>query len=169
MNIGQRAKADLWATLRGDWWYYAGAFYTFHQLSTLKICSEMIQDNGVTQTVTVIDDVGATEQPLGQITFDGAEHETHIYVAFAASAYAPRFWQHAIQKLKDMAAVTRQFRQEALGPTAEEVIEMYYRRRAKGMKVTLRQLAKEFDFNPNYLSNVRTAYKKAGKWGSKKP
>lgn len=50
---------------------------------------------------------------------------------------------------------------------AEKVIEHYYRARAAGHKVTLRQLAQQSGFNADYLSQVKAAYDRAGKWGSK--
>jgi hypothetical protein len=52
-------------------------------------------------------------------------------------------------------------------PSAEEVIERYYRSRAQGSRITLRQLAEETGFSYSYLRTVKAAYDAAGGWGSK--
>jgi hypothetical protein len=168
MSEWQRAKADLWATLRGDWWYYAGAFYAYYQLPTLRAFYGNVHGNGVTQKAAVIRDLGGIGQSLGEITFVGSDDETHVFVTFSEIEEAPHFWQNAIQVLKEMSAHARHFRTSAIGMTADDVIETYYRRRAAGSKVTIQQLADEFDFSPNYLRTAKAAYDKAGKWGSKK-
>jgi hypothetical protein len=51
---------------------------------------------------------------------------------------------------------------------AEKVIESYYRRRAAGSKVTLKQMAEAYGYHRTYLSQVKKEYDLAGKWGSKK-
>jgi hypothetical protein len=166
MSDWRQAKADLWATLRGgEWWWYAGAFYAHHQLPTLKA---FYGNSGGTQTVALISELGGAAQSLGEITFVGSDNETHVYVTFAESEEAPRFWQNAIRALREMSAHARLFRQEAGKMAADDVIETYYRRRARGTRVTLKQLAEEYGFNVNYLRTVKTAYDKAGRWGSKK-
>ena len=44
--------------------------------------------------------------------------------------------------------------------TGEDVVAYYYQRRAVGDKVTMKQLAEQYGFNPDYLSQVKTAYDK---------
>jgi hypothetical protein len=53
-------------------------------------------------------------------------------------------------------------------PTADEVIERYYRSRAARRRVTLRQLAEETGYNYSYLRDVKVEYDRRGGWGSKK-
>lgn len=48
------------------------------------------------------------------------------------------------------------------------LIETYYRSRAAGGKITLKQLADQAGITATYLSTKKTAYDKAGKWGSKR-
>jgi hypothetical protein len=52
--------------------------------------------------------------------------------------------------------------------TAEYLIERYYRIKAQGGKVTLKQLAEKYGFNHSYLRTVKTEYDKAGGWGAKR-
>jgi len=168
MSDWRREKADLWATLRGDWWYFAGAFFVRYTMPTTNATYGNIDSGGVTQNVSAILQTSGLGQSLGSITFVAGDDETHVYITYAnEEEYTAVFWQGAVKFLREMSAHARHFRREAIGPTAEEVIETYYRRRAKGVKVTMTQLAKEFDFNPNYLRTVKGAYDKAGKWGSK--
>lgn len=57
---------------------------------------------------------------------------------------------------------------ETFPSPTDYVIGLYYRRKARGVKVTLRQIAEEHGYNYSYLSQVKVAYDKAGKWGSKR-
>jgi hypothetical protein len=55
---------------------------------------------------------------------------------------------------------------EPLG--AERAIEAYYRAKSKSMRrITLRSIAEKFGYNYTYLSQVKSAYDRAGKWGAK--
>jgi hypothetical protein len=51
---------------------------------------------------------------------------------------------------------------------SDKALEHYYRARARGSKVTLRQVATDFDLNESYLRAAKVEYDRAGKWGSKK-
>jgi hypothetical protein len=50
---------------------------------------------------------------------------------------------------------------------ASNVIETYYRRKAAGGKVTLKQLAEETGYSVAGLKVAKQRYDAAGKWGSK--
>jgi hypothetical protein len=53
-------------------------------------------------------------------------------------------------------------------PSVEAVIEHYYRARARGSKITLKDAAEITGFSHSYLREVKSRYDRAGKWGSKK-
>ena len=53
-------------------------------------------------------------------------------------------------------------------PSVEQAIERYYRSRAAGSRITLRQIALDTGFSYGYLRTAKIAYDKAGKFGSKK-
>jgi integrase len=55
MSDRRRARADLWATLRGDWLYYAGAFVAYcAQRPLVNTTYGTVDAGGVTQSVAAI-------------------------------------------------------------------------------------------------------------------
>ena len=72
-----------------------------------------------------------------------------------------------IQEVGHSAMRARMYKQDSYRITAEWIIERYYRRRARGNKITLRELAKQYGFSESYLSQAKKKYDQAGKWGSK--
>lgn len=145
-------------TLVGDWWYYAGA------LKMLLSVDDFVPTDGEEPNGWVLH-AGNWEQDTALIT--GCDGRTTITITIRNAASGPPWSRYAAQ-LQDMAAEAREMRRTVLGPTGEEVIELYYRSRAAGhKKTTLRQLAQQYGFHPNYLSQVKRAYDEAGGWGSK--
>jgi hypothetical protein len=51
---------------------------------------------------------------------------------------------------------------------AEHAVAYYYHANAASKRrITLRSIAEKFGYNYSYLSNVKSAYDRAGKWGAK--
>jgi hypothetical protein len=53
-------------------------------------------------------------------------------------------------------------------PSADDLIERYYRSRSQGSRVTLREIAEQYGFSYEALKKHKQRYDNAGKWGSKK-
>lgn len=52
--------------------------------------------------------------------------------------------------------------------TYDDAIERYYRARAAGAKITLKQIAEMYQFSPSYLRKRKMEYDARGGWGSRK-
>jgi hypothetical protein len=76
-------------------------------------------------------------------------------------------WQRTLVFLATVVDIAKSF-DEMTRPTAAAVIETYYRRKAAGGKVTLKQLAEETRYSLAYLKTAKRRYDTAGGWGSKK-
>jgi hypothetical protein len=164
MGDEQQAKWSQWPA-PGDWWWFASA------------CSAILHDRDVHDevlrsawhTVAVTDGYRwerTDSTPAGSLTITGRDGKTTIF-ASAPTLEDMEYWRELGELLQHMATQARDL-QRAAEPTADQVIQRYYRIKAQGSKITLRQLAEETGFNHSYLRDVKSAYDKAGKWGSKK-
>jgi hypothetical protein len=57
--------------------------------------------------------------------------------------------------------------QEIRPLTSQGVIELYYRSKAAGSKITLQKLADQYGLAVGALKTAKRRYDAAGKWGSK--
>ena len=76
-------------------------------------------------------------------------------------------YENIIQEIGHVAMRAREFKRDNQKITGEMAIERYYRRKARGSKVTLREIAETYGFNESYLSQAKKKYDQEGKWGSK--
>jgi hypothetical protein len=105
--------------------------------------------------------------PAGSITLTRHPDKPLLTtLAIRVGGDAP-YWRALVKRLQGFGNEARERRREVM-PTADDVIQRYYRIRAQGGKVTLRQLAEETGFNYSYLRDVKVTYDKAGRWGAKK-
>lgn len=102
---------------------------------------------------------------LGRISLIRGEGSTFVRMLVDPSIFA--LADRLYQALEITVNNTQRLRQR-WQPSAEQVIERYYRSRAAGARTTLRQLAKDTGFSYGYLRSVKVEYDRAGKWGSKK-
>lgn len=102
---------------------------------------------------------------VGELRFIRQAEATFVQVEVAEDFYA--YCAGLVEFLDLLAGSAYNFRR-AYEPTADEAIERYYRSRAAGSRVTLRQIAKDTGFSYGYLRTAKIAYDKVGKWGSKK-
>jgi hypothetical protein len=143
--------------LVGDWWYYAGALKTLLSVDGF-IPNDTPQRDGWSMSA------GDWTQDTAILT--GKDGRTTVTITIRNPEPAPR-WHHYARQLEDMSTHAREMRRDVYGPTGEEVIEIYYRSRSAGSKITLKQLAEQYGFNVTYLSQAKRLYDAAGKWGSK--
>lgn len=76
-------------------------------------------------------------------------------------------WEKELTYLAEVVEQVRQLH-EMTRPTANDIVETYYRRKAAGGKVTLKMLAEESGYTYAYLQKAKQRYDAAGRWGSKK-
>jgi hypothetical protein len=155
-------------SMPGDWWNVGAAFVqlaaylpdTYHPRPTAP--SGAIRGE---YRVMVHGGISGSGE-LGEAIFTGNDGRTDITIRPANTA-SIGYWQRAVERLRMFVETARDLRRDALGPSGEEVIELYYRSKAAGGKVTLKALAEQYGFNRKYLSNVKRAYDARGGWGAK--
>lgn len=103
--------------------------------------------------------------PIAQFMFVGKDDSTTLVVTTIAHN-VPKI-QSFIDDLAAMAREARDARRGSVGETPDELIEEYYRRRAAGSKVTLKQLAAQAGISYSYITKAKMKYDRAGKWGSR--
>ncbi len=145
-------------TLTGDWWYFAGALKMLLSQRGIALASDGQEGEGWILTLS--------GWPQDTVLINGAESKTVIVIT-QRNPESNHLWEEVKKQLEDMAAHAREMRRECGIMTGYEVVEIYFRSRAAGSKVTLKQLAQQYGFNYKYLSNVKSTYEKQGGWGSK--
>jgi hypothetical protein len=154
-------------TYHGDWWWIAA-----HITVLLNTTQRAREEQNLARLRWEQD-----TQP-GQMTFKGSTDQGEQVLSLAVSGSEGKttiqfsdaepvigFWQPIIIQVRTVAEQAHKVRR-LVAPTTDEVIERYYRARAAGGKVTLKQLAQQYGFNYSYLRAVKSEYDKAGKWGS---
>ena len=102
-----------------------------------------------------------------EITITDLGHANHILVNCDREEDIPII-QEIINTVAHSAMRAREFKRDNQKITGEMAIERYYRRKARGSKVTLREIAETYGFNESYLRQVKQKYDKEGKWGAKR-
>ena len=155
----------LQMTVPGDWWYLAAAARQMARVPTKENSMPSVETLQAGHYTLIIHNAELA-RPIGSLMFVPGKHSTTLHVRPATVADAP-YWNIFSERLHALAYEARRLRDRTTKPTAEELIERYYRTRAAGRTITLRELAEEHGFSVSYLSQVKVAYDKAGKWGSK--
>jgi hypothetical protein len=158
-----------------EWWLLAAAFELIfqhvHPHPNLRIPGSNTKEGQLQSYIydVYIDTEGPDEMgtPLGTLALTPKDSSTRVRTISESEQFIP-YWQAILEQLEAFATSTKKLKKRFSTPTAERVIETYYRRRAAGGKVTLSTLAEEYGYNPSYLRAVKAEYDKAGKWGSKK-
>jgi hypothetical protein len=170
MSDPRAAQADLTFALPGEeWWYFSGALYAHER--DVRV-TPRIQPGVAAATVSVAEELPeqSAVAPLGEMAFIPGDGRTQVYVTFAAhTAEVAAFWSTVRTFLEKLARQARSHRQTAgRGMTPDEAIEWYYRSKAAGRKITLKQVAGLTGMNYEALKKHKQRYDAAGKWGSKK-
>lgn len=152
-------------TVPGDWWTIAAAFQ--------NLAAYLAKDKNIAQpfggpgrdgyTVALY---GTDRTRLGEITFSGRNGQTDITI-IPASMASMEYWTYTFERLQIFARAAHDLRRENQ-PTADEVIQRYYKSRAAGGRKTLRQIVEETTYSYDYIRKAKRAYDAAGKYGSKK-
>jgi hypothetical protein len=161
--MSERPPHEIIAIVPGDWpWIYA-AFLTLRTLIVPHPQHQLGRDLGSNGYRTTI--YRSAGDPVGTIEITGTPGETDI-VAAPANPLNPEdvaYWQEIVKRLQSFASIRRH-----VGPTADEMIEMFYRRKAQNPRATLKAFADENLWNYEALKKHKQRYDTAGKWGSKK-
>jgi hypothetical protein len=96
---------------------------------------------------------------------DDKSSETKLFIEDLLGNHR-EYWQAIVKELERFVLRLHEGRRQH-AKTAEDIIEIYYRSRAAGSKVTLRELAEQYGFNSKSLSNAKRVYDARGGWGSK--
>lgn len=142
------------------WWHYAaliGFFAARPHYYTLPF-----SERGTTMRFGDDDTVDA------EIVFTVTGNRTAITLRATGTPEQRDAWRAILDNITIIANDARSIQIAIAGPKGMDVIEEYYRARAAGRKVTLRQLAAQYGFNAKYLSDVKRAYDAAGGYGAKK-
>lgn len=102
---------------------------------------------------------------LWHVTARGNSTSTTIHVT--APPEQEQEWRDRLDIVRTIANEAQQGRQRAGKAPGDQAIEYYYRSRAAGSKITLQQVAGEFNLSPNYLRKRKVEYDRLGMWGSK--
>lgn len=139
-----------------QWWYYAAFLQDVIRRAGIQITAALTTAQPTKQTHI------ATMR--GIVIVAAAENATQITIQPFGDTRPE--WEEISRSTRRFFETAQSIRR-SVEPTADELIERYYRSRAAGGKVTLKQLAGQHGFNYKYLSSVKSAYDERGGWGSK--
>lgn len=106
---------------------------------------------------------------LGSITLTVAQNgrATLVEIQAATIADLDGYWHDALNQLEAHAKEAQELRRSQQ-TTTDDAVEFYYRSRAAGRRITIRQVAEQFNLSYDALLKHKQRYDAAGKWGSKK-
>lgn len=153
--------------LPGEWWYFAGQLRA--ALNRKRGDPDWEWYNQPTSPTGCIIHIGPrlARRRIASVIFVGKGESTTL-VVHTIPSNLPHV-QPLIDDLEATAREAREARRDSIGETPDELIEEYYRRRAAGSKVTLKQLAEQAGMSYSWLRQRKMEYDRAGKWGSKQP
>lgn len=162
-----------WTRLPGDWWVHVAAFRVlFRQIEpglvNLTVSHRRTSDAfhyDIFVRFGPPPEIGIPT-PWNKVTFTPKDGDSIVTVSAITPEDASKLWG-IVGKTAEIAYEARELRREHVSWSADEAIELYYRRRAAGHKTTLRQIAKETKLSYGYLRTAKSEYDKSGKWGSK--
>lgn len=91
---------------------------------------------------------------------------TVLYIRAKDYRGAVEYWKNMIKLLGSIALETQSIRR-MVEPHADEVIERFYRTRAAGKRITLKQLAEQTGYSYSWLRQAKVVYDRRGGFGSK--
>lgn len=146
----------LHAIVYGEWHYYAG--FVEWSLKQKKI-GYRAGPEAHSYTITTL---------IGRIRFTFERDKTIIQIDNIDPSAAQQ-WANLLNNMKQLAEHTREARHMAFGRTYEEAVEGFYRSKARGTKISLRQVATATGLNYGYLREKKAEYDRLGGWGAKPP
>jgi hypothetical protein len=151
--------------LPGEWWWLSVVFMAMwqHRNPCPKYPHNFTTHADGWEGTPAMEQDG---QQLGTIRFTEAKSTTKVRIV-APSAFQS-YWDEIMGELFQHAHAAQGRRRIAWGSTPEGLVEYYYRSRARGSRVTLKQIADQTGFNYDYLRKVKARHDRAGKYGSRK-
>jgi hypothetical protein len=175
IGITRMDMSELWEqtiTLSGESWWLSAAFWIMSTLPTGLGDSPGV-DPGLFPTGVVADfgdgfwkatpnrqSVGE-DAAMGSIRFTNAGAMTKIEVR-ASEQFAP-FWKTMLNRLERFATTADRVRRYAGYETIDAAIEYYYRSRARGQHVTLKDIAEASNISYDYLRKRKSIYDRSQK------
>jgi hypothetical protein len=156
-------------TIHMEWWIVAAAFHLIYQQPEPHPTSPIADSatlNDQLQRYTFNVYLQDFDTPLGTMVLRPKDGSTQVQTMSEAEQYIP-YWQALVQLLSSFAATALELRRKEIGARPDELIETYYRSRAAGGKITLKQLAAQAGISYSYITKAKMAYDRAGKWGSR--
>jgi len=158
-----------------EWWFHAAAIGILANMTNDESYNITPAEQGATMTIVGIvgeeqdDDLPVAVSvidTIGSFTLTPSERGNTVITGYGVASMRKR-WTAVLEQVKDLATDARGIRQTVIGSRPEAAIEYYYRSRAQGSRITLREVAKATNFSEAYLRKIKVSYDKAGKWGSK--
>lgn len=143
-----------------DWWVLAGA------LQALLYLDRRRNSNAPGYSSAPIDGYRFTIGGQATVQFTTGPAPTTVRIEYPRAPGADDYFKGIHRYLAVLGDFTTAIRRE-VQLSADEVIELYYRKKAQKARVTLRQLAEQYGYNLSYLSTVKAAYDKRGGYGAK--
>lgn len=165
--MSKQPPNDIPVTVQGDWWWYAAFFNTqFYRPRADVQLGRRSQSSGSIAYGWSFPVVTEHGDPVGSITFSGTEGSTTIRAVSAAPEHVS-YWNEVIGLLKAFASSAHDVRHASVGPTVDEVIKAYYREKAAGHRVSLKQLAEYAGVSYAYVRKKKIAYDQQLREGNK--
>jgi hypothetical protein len=156
-------------TIAADWWILAGALQALLNRDYYRYDDAPSSDSGLKEDGYdfAIYERGQPDHVLARVVFSIGPSPTPVRIEAqrlpGVYAYCEGLYQFLDLLAGGADIIRRRFQ-----PTADNAIETYYRSRAAGSKITLRQLAVRTGYSYDYLRKAKRRYDAAGRWGSKK-
>ena len=115
----------------------------------------------------ILTGLGVGRYKAADITITGQDTTTRIVIQQEEGAKHSAELEAIVQDIAHIAAWAREVHRDSQKVTGERLIERYYRIKAQGSKITLRELAEQHNFSEDYLRQAKRKYDQAGKWGAK--
>jgi len=159
-------KADIQATIVGDWWWLAAAFeahVNYRDEGQPKISNA--SGHGIGSEYSYDYSIRNPDKPyapavsIGTIHFRGDDGQTHIAIVFA-SDYAAPVWRGILKFLRETAARAHMHRKEATGAVFEQILDEYYMAKKNGESPNLREMANAAGVKEGSLRQAKIRYDK---------
>ncbi len=167
--------SELWEhtiTLTGEAWWISAAFWVMSTLPSGTGESPPV-DPAIWPTGVVVnlDDAFWKGTPnrqsmgedveMGSIRFINADITTKVEIR-APEQFVP-YWKAILSRLERFVSYADRVRHYAGNNTIDAVIENYYRRKARGERVTLKNLADAANISYDYLRKRKSIYDRSQK------
>ena len=142
------------------WWIVAGIVDALGKELNIGFKRAAQLPNGFTAAVLHGDAI------LGQISVTGDEQKTTVAMEDLQPG-ASDYWGRILGFLIRASNAVAVHQRRTWPTTADGAIEHYYRSKARGSRISLKDVAEMTGFSEAYLRKRKVSYDRDGKWGSK--